>query len=251
MEFARSYSKNSGNASKGEGMPPGVWTMVNSSTHSKEAWSRELSPMLLGPCELYAGPDGRMLTSRTVEAAWQHSKVYPQHVGPNGEPTQEWWEWAKSDWGKSYEEYASQGKAALRYPMGKDSRTGRSPRPAYSYWEGKHLDYVTARRHIYIPLYMRAVTQTSPWRRLQEMYDEARAAGDGLRIYDFDGFNPNAAGRTYAAALADTTRPFGHSLVLCALLEGVDLGVLDLPVLKIKPMASGDTDADGERTGRT
>ena len=69
-------------------MPP-EWTMVNSSTHSKEVWSRGLSPMLLGPRDLYPGRDGRMLTSCTVEAAWQFSKVYPEHAESDGEPNEE------------------------------------------------------------------------------------------------------------------------------------------------------------------
>lgn len=222
MRHVRAYSKSSGRADKGEGMPPLSWVMVNSSSHSKERWSRELSPMVLGPCELYRGPDGQMLTSQTVEAAWQCSKVYPHQVGAEGEPTQEWWEWARRGWAKTYEEYAAH-KMSLRYPMGKDPKTHRSPRAAYSYWAGAHYDYVTARQRIYIPLYTRAVTQTNAWRRLQEMYEEAESRGAGVRIYDFDGLNLWAAGRSYAEALADTTRPFGHSLVLGAMLEGVDL----------------------------
>lgn len=245
MENVRAYSKNSGKRGTGEGLPPTDWVMVNSSSASQARWSRELSPMLLPAGDLYIGPDGRTLTSLTVEAAWQHSKVYPQHVGPDGEPAQEWWEWAQAAWGKGYEEYASQGKAALRYPMGKDPKTGKSPRPAYSYWAGMHLDYVTARRRIYIPLYTRAVTRTDAWRRLQEVYEAARASGSGLRLFDFDGFNLHAAHRTYAEALADTTRPFGHSLVLCALLEGVDLTAPDA-----SGRGAAEEPADGERPPR-
>ena len=223
MRQVRAYSKTSGSAARGEGMLPPEWAMVNSSTHSNETWSRWLSPMLLGPCDLYPGRDGRMLTSCTVEAAWQFSKVYTEHVGPDGEPNEEWWEWAQRGWGRSYEEYVSLGKQSLRYPMGKDPVSGRSRRPLYSYWKGEHLDYVAARRRIYVPLYARAVTRTEAWQRLREVYDGALAAGSGVRIYGFDGLNLHALGRTYGEALQDTTRPFGHSLVLCALLEGVEL----------------------------
>ena len=239
MRHVRAYSKDSGRADKGEGMPPTDWPMVNSSSHSKERWSRKLSPMLLGPCDLYRGPDGQMLTSQTVEAAWQCSKVYPHQVGRDGEPTQEWWEWARRGWAKTYEEYAAQDKMSLRYPMGKDQKTGKSPRAAYSYWVGEHYDYATARQRVYIPLYMRTVEQTDAWRRLQEIYAEEKSRGSGVRIYDFDGFNLYAAGRSYAEALADTTRPFGHSLVLCAMLEGVDLTARD----------SAPVDAEGGGSG--
>ena len=45
--------------------------------------------MLLGPRDLYPGRDGRMLTSCTVEAAWQFSKVYPEHAESDGEPNEE------------------------------------------------------------------------------------------------------------------------------------------------------------------
>ena len=246
MRHARAYSKGSGRTDKGEGMPPSDWVLVNSSSRSKERWSRELSPMLLGPCELYVGPDGQMLTSQTVEAAWQCSKVYPHQVGPDGEPTQEWWEWARRGWAKTYQEYAAQDKMSLRYPMGKDPLTGRSPRAAYSYWAGAHCDYVKGRQRIYIPLYTKAVERTDAYRWLQEMYEDAKSRGAGVKIYDFDGLNLYAAGRSYAEALADTTRPFGHSLVLCAMLEGVDLTALDLAPVDALGGRTGSPNAPGD-----
>ena len=81
------------------------------------------------------------------------------------------------------------------------------------------MSYVEARRELYVPLYAAAVMDTPAFARLKALYD----AGECLRLYDFDGFNLHAAQRTYEEALNDVSRPFGHGILLCALLEGVDV----------------------------
>lgn len=172
--------------------PNGVY--VN--TTSSAGWSRDLSPFVLGPCPLYGGH-----VSRTMENGWQYSKVYYRHLGDDGLPTDEYLTWAKAGW---------DDPRAHRYPMGK----GR--KPAFSWWDGKQLSYVEARKRIYVPLYARAVMQTQGFARLRELLKQ----GDSRPLYllDFDAYRHRALGMTLTDVLNDPTRKMGHAFVLMMLL---------------------------------
>lgn len=229
MAFVRAYSKKSGRKSE-EGLPPSSWTMVNTTSRAKVTdFGRELSPMLLGPVELYDG-----LVSQTVEGAWQRSKAYKQHLDPDGSPSVRWWDWAKTGWDTTFAEYLAIDKATLRYPLGKDPVTGKGFRPEYMYWKGERLSYIQARKDVYIPLYQQAVLKTQAWDRLVELYEQSHEKGLGIKLFDFDGrnlYNLHPAlprEQAYEAALNDPEHSFGHSMVLCAMLEGVDLTQLDV-----------------------
>jgi hypothetical protein len=67
--------------------PNGVYVNTTSSGNEGE---EQLSPFFLGPCRLYGNT-----TARRMENAWQFSKVYPQHVGEDGGPSTEYFEWAR------------------------------------------------------------------------------------------------------------------------------------------------------------
>jgi hypothetical protein len=160
--------------------------------------ARPLSPMLLGPVPLYGG-----LWSRTVENAWQYSKVYREHIGPDGSAGREWWSWARDGW---------DNPRAVRYPM------GRGARPQFSLWAGDQLGYVLARRRIYIPLYAHAVRfyQLDLFRFLRQQ----ACAGDTI-ITDFDAYDHRALGYTWDDVISDPDRRMGHGFVLAMMLEGV------------------------------
>ena len=177
---------------------PRVPGAVNTTSRSTEAWSRGLSPFFVGPVPLY--PGAGVAEATCVENAWQFSKVYPDHVPLEGPPSQAYWEWARKGWRDRY---------AHRYPR------GRGAVPAFSWWAGEALDYLTARRRIYIPLYGRAVVQTAAWRQLSAQY---RRDGS-VTLWDFDGYDHRAAGMTYADVAACPTRKMGHAFVLALLLE--------------------------------
>jgi len=159
---------------------------------------RSLSPMLLGPVMLYAGQ-----LSRTVENAWQYSKVYPQHVQPDGTIGREWWDWARAGW---------DNPRAVRYPMGKGAR------PLFSLWAGDKLGYIEARRRIYIPLYAQAV-RFYAWVELRTLQDAARK-GD-IVLIDFDAYDHRALGYSWDDVVADEKRKMGHGFVLAMIIEGV------------------------------
>jgi hypothetical protein len=170
--------------------------LVNTTSRSKD-WGKGLSPFYLGPCELYQG-----YTAKNVENAWQFSKVYPAHADINGDPTEKYWAWARQGWADSW---------ASRYPMGKGAV------PLYSYWDGRKLSYVEARKTIYIPLYSRAVRNTELFSKLRECVKTY----DHVYLWDFDGYDYGRLGITLEQVKNDSKRKMGHAFVLAMMLEGI------------------------------
>ena len=169
---------------------------INTTSSSRE-WSRGLSPFFLGPVALYGGN-----TAQNMENAWQYSKVYPEHADKDGNPTEDYFAWAKAGWADTQ---------AQRYPMGK----GR--KPLYSFWDGEKLSYVEARKKIYIPLYSRAVVNEPAFKVLKVKYETEKS----IILWDYDGYDHRKLGMTYEDVVNSDTRKCGHAFVLAMLLEGV------------------------------
>jgi hypothetical protein len=167
---------------------------VNTTSRS-DNWSRELSPFLLGPVQLYAG-----LEAKCHENAWQFSKVYDCHVDCNGDPSQDYWFWATKGWQDTY---------AHRYPMGKGKK------PLYSYWNKEKLSYIEARKKIYIPLYSSAVVKTNAFSKLEELFLQDK----DLYLQDFDGYNHKKLEMSYHDVLHCESRKMGHAFVLAMILD--------------------------------
>lgn len=174
---------------------------VNTTSSSKN-WSRSLSPFFLGPITIYGGNVGL-----NVENIWQFSKTYTKHVGPDGNPSAEYFKWAKAGWADSY---------AHRYPMGKGAI------PEYSWWDGQKLDYVSARKKIYIPIYSEAVVKVDAFNELALKY---KTQGK-ITLFDFDGYDYLKLGMTFKDVVNDPTRKMGHAFVLAMLLSGEDISNL-------------------------
>jgi len=169
--------------------------IINTTSTSPEAWQRMLSPFYVGPVNLY---DGK--TSRNMENAWQYVKVYQRYLGEDGEPTPEYFEWAARGW---------DSEIADRYPMGKNAK------PVYSYWDGQHLDYITARKRIYIPLYASAVLDTVAFDTLEEMYNE----NEHIALWDSDGYDSHKLGMSFMDIVHEPKMKMGHAFVLSMLLQ--------------------------------
>jgi len=167
-------------------------------TSRSQGFGRGLSPFFLGPVNLYNGH-----VAQNVENAWQYSKVYPQHDF-FGMPKDYWWRWAKEGWAK---------RRADRYPMGKGKK------PLYSWWDGKALSYVEARKKIYIPLYSKAVLVRDEWFQLRDWYH----MNGHVALIDFDAYDHRALGYSWADVVNDPSRKMGHGFVLAMLLEEADL----------------------------
>jgi hypothetical protein len=168
-------------------------------TSSSNNWSKGLSPFILGPVTLYSG-----YTSKRVENAWQFCKVPAKYADRQGNPSPDYFKWAKAGWNDTY---------AHRYPMGKGER------PLYSWWDGEKLDYVSARKKIYIPLYAGAVVKAPAFSLLAKRYEtEGR-----ITLFDFDGYDHLKLGMSLSDVVNDPTRKMGHAFVLAMILSGEDL----------------------------
>jgi len=173
---------------------PGI-SVVDTTSNSNTAWNRDLSPFVLGPCSLYDG-----LTSLNVENAWQFSKVYACHI-TNNNINDDYLVWAKNGWNDD---------VAHRYPMGKGAV------PEYSYWDGRRLGYIEARKVIYGPLFMKSVQITDGWKRLLEIYNSY----DELYLRDWDGWDMSKHNmNNLSEVLNNPNRKMGHSFVLKMMLE--------------------------------
>lgn len=167
--------------------PPGA-LVLNTTSRSRD-WGRAFSPFMLGPVDLYGG-----YIAQNVENAWQFSKVYSEHVDVNGNPSEEYFQWAEAGWKDSQ---------AHRYPMGK----GRKPK--YSYWDGEALTYVEARKKIYIPIYSKAVATTKEFQQLVQLGKK-----QDVWLWDFDGYNHEALGIPLKDVVDFSGRKCGHAFVL-------------------------------------
>ena len=99
---------------------------------------------------------------------------------------------------------------AHRYPMEKGVK------PLYSYWDGKLLSYVEARKEIYIPLYAQAVQKTHAFSKLKALYKNV----NDLYLWDFDAHGLDPVTIDYWKLCDNPDLKFGHAYVIAMLLEG-------------------------------
>lgn len=172
--------------------------LINTTSRSKD-WGRNFSPFFLGPVKLYDS-----YSSKNVENAWQFSKVYKEHVDEKGNPTQNYFIWAKKGWNDTF---------AHRYPMGKGAK------PLYSFWNGMKLSYIEARKKIYAPIYAQSVIHTKSFKKLLELYN----SNETFALLDFDGYDYLSLGMELNDVLIEENKKMGHAFVLAMLLENENL----------------------------
>lgn len=177
------------------GAVPDTAVAVNTTSRSTN-WSRGLSPFFVGPCKLYNDYE-----AKNVENAWQFCKVYKEHLDAAGNPSDKYFEWAKKGWQDTF---------AHRYPM------GRGAIPEYSWWDGKKLSYIEARKQIYIPLYANTVKNTEAFAELKELSQ----SNVDMWLQDFDGFNFRKLNMSYDDVINCESRKMSHAFVLAMLLDG-------------------------------
>jgi hypothetical protein len=156
---------------------------------------KELSPMLLGPI-----PE---VGAQKMENLWQFSKVIKDEVGPDGKPTQLFFD---------------RQKAGFANPDGKRRKAHRS-QTLFHYWNGKILYKVDARKQIYCKHYAELVVKTDAYKALEELLN----TGTNVQLLGYDGHDYSAAdnldGSRLLKILEDTSRPWGHEFVLAGLLS--------------------------------
>lgn len=177
---------------------------INTTSRSTD-WGKGLSPFILGPVNTYGG-----MVANNVENAWQFSKVYSEHLHPDGTINfAEYIRWRNNGWRNRY---------AHRYPMGKGQK------PAFALWKKpngdyEQLDYIESRKKIYAPIYAQGVLKSTAWKKLKDLYE----SGDDFVLIDFDGYDYVAEGKTLIEVINDPTRKMGHAFVLAMLLEYPEL----------------------------
>ena len=186
------------------------FVQIDCTSGNKDEVMRGLSPFYLGPVECYDG-----LKSETFERAWQCAKVYPWMENADGYPSEGYFAWRDMMWAKK----GFERKIDIRFPAGK----GNARKCEYAWWKVngtfERLDYIPARKAIYIPLYAKAVVKTEAYRRLVELRD----SGKNLMLIDFDGYNIHHPryNFTYNDAIHCNLLKMGHGFVLAMLLEGL------------------------------
>lgn len=190
------------------------YTIIDTTSRSENPLFRQLSPFMLHSVQY---------PRVNIENLWQYSKMYEKHhkmsnkelgslvVSFLGEtiqleeinPCKEFIEWANNGMKQA---------RAVRYPMSK----GAKPVCSIIRIDGKYyiLDYISARKLIYIPQYARAVVKTEAFKELQRLRDE----GKKLALLDFDGYDRKT--HSYDDVINDATRKMGHSFVIAMLLDG-------------------------------
>ncbi|MNV85323.1 hypothetical protein D3C71_1792700 [compost metagenome] len=88
-------------------------------------------------------------------------------------------------------------------------------KPLYSWWDGKKLDYIEARKKIYAPLYTQAVLKSNAFKTLKSIHE----SGDTYCLVDFDGYDYLAMGKNLKDVVNDPNRKMGHAFVLALLLQ--------------------------------
>jgi hypothetical protein len=176
-------------------IPEGVISMDVTSRSSN--WGRLFSPFNLGPVKLY---DEHW--AYNIENGYQFSKVYPDFSTVYDLPAGHYWEWATKGWHTT---------KPIKYPLGVWSKH------LYHWWDGKKLTNLEAQNQIFLPLYKSAVTKTSAFLRLKEMYETSK---EDIYLIDFEGYNHRYLEKTWDQVVSDPDRPVGQGFALCMLLEG-------------------------------
>lgn len=171
-------------------------SIIIDTTSRSKSWTKGLSPFIIQAGYLYGN-----YYAKNVENAWQFSKVYPDFVDDNKNPTSEYFKWAEYGWKSNF---------AYRYPMGKGIK------PLYSLWDGKKYDYINARKYIYIPLYSRGCVKTLAFKKLLELY---KTTNKDIYLIDFDGYNHKDLNMTLTDVLNNNKKSLGHSFVIYDLLQ--------------------------------
>jgi len=166
-------------------------------TTSNSGAFRDLSPFVL---PIINTP---LISSENFENLWQFSKVYKLHLGPDGNPSTEWYNWHAM---------GLEDKRAHRYPMGKGAI------PEYSFWFGEKLGYIEARKRIYASVYSENVIHTNAFDKLSHQYQQCLRNDQTLILRDYDAYDHIALNMSLVDVINNPKRKMGHAFVLVMML---------------------------------
>lgn len=198
------------------------FTNINA-TSGNRTW-KGLSPMLLGPFQVIERrfptrdyPDGvhpgfvalnqelQVGRATNLENWWQYSKLYDVD-GP--------YDLSQGVLPRSFLLRRAQGMGdpkPHRRAMPKAKGT-----PVASYFDARVFQYVPSRK-FYCTVYEDLVQRTPEYQNLQQRV----ANGENLLVIGYDGYDLPITNEAVNLAYHDPSRPFGHELVLFAILNGL------------------------------
>jgi len=198
---------------RGKGGYPIVHTSNGSEYVNVPAFSRgagiwkTLSPFFLVPEKFEEKmPDGtkhkRSVTN--IENLWQATKVEERlsRESKGLPPDDSWWVRRNKVWSDP---------VPHRHVVPKSDRV--HPSQARHYWNGEYLSYEDARKKIYIPFYWNSAEKEEAFKMMVDM----RERGVNFQIIGPDGRNIDSNLGLYGE-LQILTKPFGHEIVLVAML---------------------------------
>lgn len=187
--------------SRGDKIPEG-YKIINTTSHSKEQWSKNLSPFYLGP--ITVNPTGNEeIHVNKFENAWQYLKVYEDQYDVESDTIKpNWFEWANDGF---------RNKQAVRFPRGKGAK------PLFSINNGQKMGYIEARLKIYAPLYEDCVRRyaANEYAILKRMCED----GEKLALFDFDGYAHYSKNLSLEDVMYNEKKKMGHSFVLMSMME--------------------------------
>ncbi len=163
--------------------------------------------------------------AKNLENCWQALKVFPDYE-EDGNPTEAWYETRL----EMYKDPPPPPPPPIphRHHKGATSATGSKNVPLYALWvlpdeEELRMKYVEGRQ-IYCTYYERLGKKTKSYSKLMRMVNE----GTNVQIIGYDGYdleltqadqtNQKKMTKMFEKFYLDGSRPFGHELVLAALL---------------------------------
>lgn len=183
---------------------PEGYTVINTTSKSREDFGRNFSPFYLSNIDLYEG-----LKAKNMENAWQFAKVYQEYADSQNNPTPEYFKWAKKGWDDSFAHRYANGKGNI--PLYSFWKTFDEPTQT---WQEHKWDYITARKNIYFPLYAKAIIKTQAFKELKKRVD----SGEKIALWDFDGYDHESRNMTYQDVVHSAKYKCGHAFVLYGLL---------------------------------
>lgn len=164
---------------------------------------KSLSPKYMGPIK---HPQHGLPVSKNLENFWQGSKCFPCELDEKGNPSDQFY--------KTRLEMFTSSKPMRHKTVAKD-QDGNKNIPEYSVWtcnDGSelHLKYFEARQ-IYCHYYTLFALESPDFIKLKKMIND----GVNINICGYDAYQPEMS---LEDCYKDTSRPFGHELVLYSLL---------------------------------
>jgi hypothetical protein len=175
---------------------------VTSAQSKSSPYRLQLSPM-----HIFSEPYAK--DYMCFENYWQSGKRYETLENQEQiEKQSEWWK--------------AQTSGKRRYPLGKGKKILHGIYPELGFKEP--LDYISSRKNVYLPLYIKAVADSSVIKDLQITLKQK-----SIVIYDFDGPRSEdgkpvcleLTKELFYEKLNDPKFPFGHGYIVAGLISGV------------------------------